>query len=73
MFEYSDGYGHGPGVGPGVALDAERENASFDVTAMTNMIYGGPEVHTYKHFKLSYFLFFPPTLQSTHGLLYSQL
>ena len=44
MFEYSDGYGHGPGVGPGVELDRERKNATFDVTAMTNLIYGGPEV-----------------------------
>ena len=44
MFEDSDGYGHGPGVGPGAILDKERRHASFSVTAMTNMIYGGPEV-----------------------------
>ena len=45
MFEYSDGYGHGPGKGPGVVLDTERKNATFSVEAMTNLIYGGPEVN----------------------------
>ena len=45
MFEESDGYGHGPGVGPGAILDQERKRATFSVTAMTNTIYGGPEVY----------------------------
>ena len=49
MFEYSDGYGHGPGVGPGVELDRERKRATFDVTAMTNLLYGGAAVRPHPH------------------------
>ena len=43
MFEYSDGYGHGPGIGPGLELDKERAKATFSVESMTNLIYGGAE------------------------------